>query len=557
MPPKIIKLDPKEDIASVIQKIKKFKEREIVFEMQKGALLLTSSDNLRLMRKTGVVLGKTIKVKPDANDKIGQIIAHKAEALFEDDKIQPVLSFFSKIKRSDVLPRLGDIRTSKFPKKSSPKPASFNKTEREIVEVSKTAASKISDFSKPFLPKISKLKNKFNWTVPGFSKKISKIFVIIVAALVIIVLILAIALPQVSVKVYARSEPISRDMEVTVNKKQISIDSDKMIIPGNLVVKELAKTSNFSTTGVKLTGNKTAGEVRLYNFTKNTLTLRAATTTLVANGKKYFFTKDVTGLRPTARLGNSLDGEIDQSTLISSIPIIAENPGETYNLPVNTKFEIENAALGKKDVYAINQEALGGGDATAGTVLSQEDEDKAAASLIEQLLNDAQSDLSREAGTTVRLLPSGSNMEVLAKTANQEVGEEVPNFDMTVIVRINALSFKQDDLVNLIDDKIKKVLSDDKYLVEDAKQQLNVKFSSVNLPEYTGVLSVHYETTVAYKVDDSNLSKILSGKTASEIKEILLTKPEIDRVDVKFSPFFVKRAPRFNGKIYIDTELSQ
>jgi hypothetical protein len=60
----------------------------------------------------------------------------------------------------------------------------------------------------------------------------------------------------------------------------------------------------------------------------------------------------------------------------------------------------------------------------------------------------------------------------------------------------------------------------------------------------------------AFKIDTTGLAKLLAGKKASEIKEILLSKPEIDSVDIKLSPFFAKSAPRVNGKIFINTLLS-
>jgi hypothetical protein len=109
----------------------------------------------------------------------------------------------------------------------------------------------------------------------------------------------------------------------------------------------------------------------------------------------------------------------------------------------------------------------------------------------------------------------------------------------------------------LVVEKIESVLSEDKFLLDDGKQELTTSFKTVDIDAGTGTLSVHYETIAAYKVENTNLSKILAGKDAVEIQEILLTKPEIDRVDVTFAPFFVKKAPRFNGKIYITTVQSE
>ena len=154
-------------------------------------------------------------------------------------------------------------------------------------------------------------------------------------------------------------------------------------------------------------------------------------------------------------------------------------------------------------------------------------------------------------------MPSALEKEVLAQTANKNVGEEAENFDMTVIIRLKGLTFNEQDVVNLLDGQIKSVLADDKYIVEGSKKTVRTEFKDKDLSAGRGTLVVHYSAIVAYKVDTNSLQRILSGKKPSEIKELLLSKPEIDRVDVKLWPFFARKAPRYNGKIYIQTILSQ
>jgi hypothetical protein len=390
------------------------------------------------------------------------------------------------------------------------------------------------------------------------SSSFSKFFMLGIVVLVLVVFGLAVLLPQAQITVYARSEPVNRDIEISVDKGTRSINSSKLTVPGEAVNKEISHTKNFPATGVKLSGTKSQGSIQLYNFTKNTLTLRAATTTLVVNGKKYSFTKDVTGLRPTARIGVGEQQEIDQSSLIAPVPIVAQEVGETYNLGANIRMEVQNAALGQADVYAMTSTAISGGTSIETKVLSQEDLDNATKAMQDELAKLAQTEIASSTGNaSIIVQPNAVKSEILAKTANKEVGDEGTNFDMTIIARVSGLSYNEQDVKTLVLEKITSVLSEDKYLPEDGKQELTAAFKAVDVEKGTGVLAVHFETVAAYKVENTNLSKILAGKNAIEIKEILLTKPEIDRVDVRFSPFFVNKAPRFNGKIYISTIESQ
>lgn len=527
MAPKTIKLGKKDDIASVVKQIKNLKDREVLFELSKGSLLLKSSDSLRLMKRTGDALGKKIQVVTD--DEVGRILAKKAGVLAGEQEVH-MPKGLPKVARSDVKPRFSDIFGSRRPK-VLPAKAIREKAVEPVEEP-------IHSFS-PRVPRDWSLNNNF-----------SKYFILGLVLVVMAFFALAIMLPRADITVAARSEPVSRDFEITVDKNATAVDSSNLVIPGIPVSKEVSQTKSFETTGTATAGNKAAGSVQLYNFTTSTLKLKASTTTLVAGGKKYFFTKDVTDIKPTTSVSTP-------ST--PPVGIVAEQAGENYNLPANTKFQIVNTALGSRNVYATSSTAVSGGATTASAgVLSQADLDKATQTLTNDILTQAESDLSQEKGETIILLPSGLNKEILAHTANKNVGDKVDSFNMTLIAKVTGLGFAEDDLTGLMIQKIQEVLSSDKYLLPDAKKQYNAAFKSLDLAGGKGVLSVHFETMAAYKVDNSNLTKILAGKTEGEIREILLSKPEVDSVKVEFWPhWMVHKAPKFNGKVYIKTVLSQ
>ena len=509
----VIKLGRKDDIATVVKKIKDLKERDVIFELEKGSVLLSSSANLRLIKRTGEVLGKKVRVA--TNDPIGRMLARKAEMLAEDDlEAAGVTRGNPRVKRSDVKPQSfasTASRGGRFSDIVSPK---------RILPIQTMQSLSIKVPKLPSLPKF----------------KISKYLVLALATLVVALFALVVLLPQAQIIVYARSEPINRDFEIQASQSAKQTDVSLLTIPAELISREVSDTKTFTTAGTRISGTKASGSVMIQNNTSTTLKLRAATTTLVANGKSFSFVADVSGIKPNGKTG--------------PVSVVADQPGDAYNMPANTRFEIKNTALGNRDVYAVNDEALTGGASNGVKIFSQEDFDRAQASMSEQLVAKVQEDLS------ATILPSGSSVEILAKTADKEIGAEAESFNFTMIGRIKALVYKEDDLKAVMTENINNILSADKYLL-DTKDQIRASFKSIDLDAGKGTLSVHFETMVAYKIDDSGLSRLLAGKSAIQIKDILLTKPEIDRVDVKFSPFWVNKAPRFNGKIHIETKLSE
>ncbi len=538
---KVVKLNKNDQLVDIIKKIKSLKGDEVVFELPVGSAVFKNPHNLSLIKKSAAAMGINLIIRTE--DKNGLSLAAKAGLLI-DDGSEPVKPKIRSVKTTKKV-RFADIGAQTMPRATGSVPV--------MASAKKTGSVKVHSEDLG-IGNAGSIKKK----LPRISSTFSRVFVLSVFVLVLAVFGLAVLLPQARITVYARSEPVTRDIEVSIDKNIRTINSTNLTIPAEPISKEISHTKNFPATGVKLDGTKATGNIQLYNFTKNTLTLRAATTTLIVDGKRYSFARDVTGLRPTARIGVGSEQEIDESSLIAPVPIVAQDIGANFNIGTNVRLEVQNAALGQADVYAVTQGPISGGTSTETKILSQQDIDNATTAMQAELAGLVEAELKGSvSGNDLKIMPNAVTSEILAKTANKEVGVATENFDMTIIARVTGLGFKEQDVKTLVLEKINSVLSEDKYLPEDGKQELTVNLKSVDLNGGSGVLAVHFETVAAYRVENTNLSKILAGKSALEIKEILLTKPEIDRVDVRFSPFFVNKAPRFNGKIYIETIESQ
>ncbi|HEX9504205.1 MAG TPA: hypothetical protein VF974_07890 [Patescibacteria group bacterium] len=537
MAPKIIKIGRKDDLSSIIKQIKSTKDREVIFEVEKGSPLSLSSEGMKLIKKTGEVLGKKVTIQ--TGDETSRIFAKKAGVLDGESQIKNTRtgSKAARPGRDIKSPGLGSTAS---------RGGRFSDIVVPRRPVKNNVAPKIAAQS-PVMSEVSEDGSRLEIEVEhSNTSRFSKIFILCLVVLVITVFGLAVLLPKADIRVFARSEPITRDFEIAVDRTVPTANRNTLQIPGIPVSKEISITKSFPTSGAKVSGSKTGGDVTIYNFTSNILKLNASTTSLMANGKKYVLVKSVSGLKP-----NGVPN--------TGIAIAAAEAGEDYNLPANTRLQIVNAALGNANVYAQNPQALGGGSTGTGTkILSQKDLDNATNSLLAAVVAQGEQDLSTANAVKIRLLDNAVKKEVLAKTANKDVGAEVDSFDMTMIARVSGMAFREDDVNIVVISKINEVLSSDKYLLEGKQKPFTGSFKSVDLANYKGVLEVHFETAAAYKVDAGNLPKILAGKNESEIKEILLSKPEIDNVEVKFWPaWFVHKAPKFNGKINISTVLSQ
>jgi hypothetical protein len=65
-------------------------------------------------------------------------------------------------------------------------------------------------------------------------------------------------------------------------------------------------------------------------------------------------------------------------------------------------------------------------------------------------------------------------------------------------------------------------------------------------------LSAHYESSASYDLDIGDIRPKIAGKSKEEVSELLLSRPEVDRVDITLSPSWQTSIPRFQAKIKVD-----
>lgn len=392
------------------------------------------------------------------------------------------------------------------------------------------------------------------WRRPRFRKWQKIVLAVFILCIIILALLAYLVLPEAVIRVKARTESVTRDLEIKVDKNQNKVDIEEQIIPGQIVEQEVTGKKTFSATGKRNVGKTASGFVHIYNFSKSTLILKAQTTTLYIGDRKYFFTQDVSNIRPTAIIGLE-DQEVDPSSLIPPVPVVATAAGELYNLPVGTRIEIDNEVFGKqpKALYAVVAEEITGGTTKEIKVVTEADIAASYSALNTELMENEKKKLA--AGNNgLEMLDGSFDFQTLEQSSTAIAGTETPEFEASVKAKLQALVFLKSDVRQLITERIKRYLPETKALREDTGNRLQMSFLSVDTAEGQGTINAHFEGEVEYKVDAEEIVNKVRGKTAEEIKEILLSRPEIKEADIKFYPFWVKMAPKFSKKISVEIE---
>lgn len=394
---------------------------------------------------------------------------------------------------------------------------------------------------------------------PGIARKPGRPWRKGVAAALALALLLVgvfsfLILPEARIKIELRTEPTTRDLQIQVDQKQPAADPASLAIPGKVIEQDVSQSKTFTPTGSRNIGQTASGFVSIYNFSKTTLILKAQTTVLTANNHKYYFTQDVGNIRPTAFIGLSQQQEVDPTSLIPPVPVIAAAAGGEYNLPKGTRLEIENEAFGKQPdiLYAVVAEDLAGGTTKNVKVVTQSDVAAAYDSLGKDLIASARQALANQ-NPNLKLLDNAYTTQLMDQKTSVQPGAQVEQFDASISLKLRALVYDDSDVQKVVVDRIARLLPSNQTLqTGGTSTRLQESLLSVNLDSGQAVLQTHFEGQIIYKLDQQDLVEKLKGRNAQEIKEILLSRPEVAAAEIKFYPFWVKSAPKFSNKIILD-----
>jgi hypothetical protein len=530
-----------DDVSKAVSRIKRERAAELTLVFPKNSWLISDPVNLKLLKKHTDMLGKYISIM--TMDAKGRQFA--AEVGFE-------------VKNMDYIKAAGhsmDLASRPAEKPTLTKASAINIIQKQPNQAKVLPLPQALPAQPPTAAIILQAKKIKKQPRKIFNFKANKKIWQSTAGIILLLLILlaVFVFPSANIIVYARSQPISRDLQISVDKSALQANSQQLIIPGVLIDEQEQAILPFNATGQLNIGNKARGPIQIYNFTGKILKLNAKTTLLTAATKTYHFSTDLSGIKPSRYFGGSRD--VDPASLTPPVEVVADQSGEDSNLPAGTRFEIHNDVLGTLPqlLYAVNSMPIDGGTSRFRTIISANDLDQASKGLNSTILSSAKQQLLNSKNLTI--LDSGENLQISNTSFDKKANDQAQSFNGTASGHLTALAFDATILTKLVEQRINLTLDTDKYLVTGSKESIKYEFKNVDLFAGTGVLNVHFESTIASKIDTVGIADKIIGQSSSQIKELLLSDPNIDAVDISLSPFWVRSVPRFSGRVHVSAEL--
>lgn len=385
---------------------------------------------------------------------------------------------------------------------------------------------------------------------PGFLGKLLKRLSILIILLSPLLLFYRSYAEKLEITIEVESKAVELSQQVTGNLDIKTIDITTKKIPVKKITVTKSMSDSAPTTGEALKGEKATGVMDFFNKTQKEIILPAGTALTTINKNLTFY------LNAQAKIPAAVS-EITPSKL-ESIPIIAAEPGEQYNIS-DTDVKIAgfnpNGELSGRIFRPVK-----GGTSEKIKVLAQEDIDKLKATLTSTITKLLEQEIDKSINPDeIKLAGTEKTIETKLEIT-PKVGEEAEEFSILALeYETSALIIDQDDLDELADRLIIEKYNLDELSEIDSTQKATFEdLKIINDNEIS--FAVRKEGKIKTDINDSIIKAAIEGENIDNLGSKLAEIKEIKDYQIHYTPDFLPRflhrVPSNKDKIVIDIKSS-
>lgn len=544
----VIYLEPDEEITSIIDKLKDITCKKVILVAPKGASIIKSVVNLKILKKEGESLG--LEIAFVTNDLIGRnIIAQIGLPIYENiDSLKPVIK--PKKEEPDINETIEIDMSEKKP--NTPPPGVqvhyYNQNdEDENINKAKTIKKK----KEPITHTMASPMSAKNYHEPIAIKPIKPKKFPIKVLIIILILVLGYFsfmyfYVKSTINLIVKSEKIEENIQITVDTSLSKPSEDNKSIPGEIVSIKDEITKEFKATGKKDIGEKAKGKITISNGTGTVLEIPAVTQFETNNKLIYLSVSSVSV--PAATASVDAEGNVIKTPGKSEVLVESREAGDKYNIEPTT-FAIANFP----NATASNQEKFYGGVTKEITIISSNDFDNA----YEELKNQLEKKASENLLTSVQdkklsMLSDAISYENLDFISDKKEGTETDKFNATLKLEAKTIAFSEDNYKNNVLASLGSKIPQDKELVISKDDQIAQGDFNIDLAK--GVLKIDgvISTKLAPKLDYDAIKKDIKGKKIDDAISYLKTNTSFKDVVIENKPNWYKKIAKKISNITLD-----
>lgn len=421
---------------------------------------------------------------------------------------------------------------------------------QEIVESDSIVLSPEPKFSEPKLPQVEEFKpklSKFNIKLPKFSfPKFSlpglnfNPWLFFPLALTPLLVLIPFYLIKAEVIINLTPIEINKDFNLTLDSNAQAISLSTIpVVKKNI---DLKFSESLATTGQKETGDKSKGEITVFNKIDKIQNIPKGTILSDTAGKKYEL---LTSIQVPASTYDLATGTITMGQIKANA--IAGDIGPEFNLNKDTLLSFKDNA----NLLAKVNDSITGGTRRKIRVVSAEDRTKLNKTVTDSLDTKIAEKITLES-SLVGLMPGTKFIDKKQLDFIREVGEEADTLQVNANLTISVFQINPEQKENIL----KTLFANDQEFLKSIASPSDFSFSFTatqnSSTKSIGKLTITGKTLP--KIDTKNLRLRLAGQSFDNALKIINSQPKVYDRNIKIIPSFfsfLKRLPPSQDKITI------
>ena len=350
------------------------------------------------------------------------------------------------------------------------------------------------------------------------------------------------------IELIPKKQVLSQTAIITVDPKAKSSDFDNLILMGELVEEDFTGSSSAQTTGRKKVGERAKGEVEIINKKSTSDRNFAKGTTLTAGDLKFVLDSDVT---VKAALEKEEDGKTVIEHIRTTTNVTAVEVGEESNLAKEAMLKVGSYDQSEFDAQVKN--GLSGGIAKEVPVVTETDQTKLQASLLEQITQQAVEYYDSQR-TGQYFIALARNAAIAKKTWYPQLDQEAESVGLDLAVTVPAVAYDAADLKPLAQAILEKHLPDG-FILAPTEPQLLSSANSETKKNEPVTINVDINQQAIARIETGELPDKIKGKTQQIAESVLKGEPAIATAKITYSnpiyAFFFKKLPSSSDRLTI------
>lgn len=568
-------LQHEDDLLTVVDRLLALPDSDVSVTIPEGARLLSSEENFQLLKREMDAAGKRLRIF--SHDPRARTLASRAGFALAD-QMTPLASFSGR-RFSDILPpgrsqdssggRIGSgpqtiVRSanpqspnSKFPEIGKVRQADADEEPisggGQAASQSDAVTASASDEAIPLLEVYSDSAPK--WRMPKISfpkfsaagsgtKRWFEVILVISAAAVLF-LVANEVLPVVDVRIQPRTEAISLSFPATVRVDTKSPED----IEGQKVSVQASDERTVAASGSETATARASGTLTIFNAYSSAPQSLVASTRFVSQDGKLFRLNETIVVPGTSVEG----GQIKPSSIEAEVT--ADEAGPEYNIGPSS-FSIPGfQGTPKYTAFtAKSTKAMTGGAKGVVKVVTADDVAKAQEGLPGAVSKKLADLFSKQVPNDLRILEDAI-VENIAVTTDVTTGDRAEQVVAHAEGMRTVIAFRDADIQAKAQALLGERIPDTTEIVP-GKLTLTPTVKSRDFDKGILKLDIAVGAQAAWKVDMDKVRQAIAGKREGEIRGWLASQEEIESATVRFSPFWVRSAPKNVKRIRIRVEIS-